>query len=137
MAHQRKGINQKAHGGRVKGFGVSAPGDAPNTGMPVSLPPTRKLAPDVISAPRKAVNAPLRSPPSAIPPGTQLLSPMAEVLRQDGDDGTLERIVREGTSVQDTNDELRVVDATPLKAAHGLRSRTANQEGGKVPNKIG
>jgi len=133
MAHSKK-----HHGGRVKGFGVSAPGDASNTGSPGPTPaPTRKIAPDMISKPRQPSSGLIGSRAVSIPPGTQAPTPMAEVLRQDGDDGTLERIIREGTAKKDFADELRTVDATPLKAAYGQRSRTANQEGGTVPTKIG
>jgi len=133
MAHSKK-----HHGGKVKGFGVSAPGDAVNNGAPGPTPaPARKIAPDVISAPRQPSPGIIGSRAVSIPPGTQAPTPMAEVLRQDGDDGTLERIIREGTAKNDFADELRTVDASPIKAAHGMRSRTANDEGGKVPNKIG
>lgn len=69
--------NKKPHGGKVKGFGLAA-GDAENTGMPVTPAPTRKIAPDVISAPRAATEghgygmSPGNNP-SVIPTGTQLL----------------------------------------------------------------
>jgi hypothetical protein len=136
MAHSKaKSINQKKHGGKVKGFGASAPGDAPNTGMPVTPAPTRRVAPDMISRPRQPTPGLIGSRLSNIPAGTQALTPMAEVLKQDGDDGTLDKIVA-GTK-QNDDDQLRTVDASPLKAAHGMRSRTAGHEGGMVPTKLG
>ncbi len=92
----RHTINQKKHkGGKIKGGNFEpAAGNSADTGTPVSLPPVKKFtAPDVISAPRQPVNAPTRTPVSVIPPGFSSLTPLGEVLKQDGDDGTLDKII--------------------------------------------
>jgi len=129
-----KNINQKKpHGGKVLGL---AAGDAPNTGSPgPTPPPTKKLAPDVISAPRAATPQGYgMSPghnPSSIPPGTQLLSPMAEVLKEGQDDGegVLDRITKEGTARRDD-----AITSQLRKIADG---NVPNHPNMKSPNKTG
>jgi hypothetical protein len=145
----RPDINHKKSGGRVKGFGNSAAGDAANNGMPVTPAPVRPVAPDVVTHPRQPIGASYgmsggSENPSSIPPGSTLQSSLATNLRASvDDDGLLDRIQRLGSSRGVINDvdlmspQTREVDATPLKASHGMRSRTANQEGGKVPTKTG
>jgi len=117
-----KRLNAKKHGGRVKGGGFdAAPGNsgpASSEMQPTPAPVKKFVAPDVISTPRKAVNAPMRSPPSVIPPGVTLLSPLSEVLKQDGDDGSLDKIIA-GTEQPD--DQLRQVSAEPYPSAGGMK----------------
>jgi hypothetical protein len=145
MAHN---INQKkAHGGRVKGFGP-ADGNGPNTGAPGPTPaPTKKVAPDVISAPRNATPEGYgMSPghnPSSIAPGEQLLSPMAEVLKEASDDGegALDRVIGEGTARRDNaiSDQLRDIAPGNVPDAHGMKRQNDMNalKGASLPTKNG
>ncbi len=127
--------NKKPHGGKVKGFGLAA-GDAENTGMPVTPAPTRKIAPDVISAPRAATEghgygmSPGNNP-SVIPTGTQLLSPMAEVLREAQDDGedVLGKIIERGVHTDD-GWQVRDLNETSVPVHPNAKRQT-------TPSKIG
>ena len=96
-------VHKQRHGGKVKGF---APGDALDTATPQPTPPpTKPLAPDVISRPRAPVGAGYGQSggaenPSSIAPGyggpqTQLGKNLEASV--DGD-GLLARIRRLGTS---------------------------------------
>jgi hypothetical protein len=110
----RHSINaKKHHGGKVK---MAAEGNLADTGTPITGAP-KYQAPDVISTPRHPFNAPpLR--PSSIPPATQLLSPMGEVLRQDGDPkGTLNAVIAGDVE----NDQLRSVSDQSLPIAGGMK----------------
>jgi hypothetical protein len=136
-------INSKKHkGGKVKGFGV-ADGNAADTGTPVTPAPTKKYtAPDVISRPRQPLNAGQGQSggaenPSSIPPGTQLLSPLAEVLKQAGDDGTLDKIVS-GENIADP--QLRELAPGNVPDAFGMKSqqkRAGTYDFDTLPSKPG
>jgi hypothetical protein len=148
MAHN---INQKKpHGGKVKGF-APADGNAPDTGMPVTPAPTKKLAPDVISAPKNpasvggyGMNASGLANPSSIPPGTRLNSKMADVLAEGQDDGegALETIVREGTSKRDDmiTGQLRKIAEGNVPTVRGMKRQTTGDnpyDFGELPKTIG
>jgi hypothetical protein len=146
--------SKKPKGNKVEGFGVSAPGDAANTGTPVTPSPTKKyIAPDLISAPRAPISGGgygqsggvgLNNP-SSIPPGTRLTSKLGEVLAEASDDGegVLEKIIAgqgHGDNEQDATADLRrKIDITPFPSVHGQTSRQANSgsPGGTIPAKIG
>jgi hypothetical protein len=108
-----------------------APGNAPNTGAPGPTPaPKKALQPnsDQITSIRKAPVAGYgqdrSQSPSSIPPGTNLLSPMAQSLKaaQDDGEGTLDKIIS-GDHAAQVRDLGRTVSDTQYPTTFGHRSR--------------
>ncbi len=142
-------VHKQHHGGKVKG---AAPGDAPNTGAPgFTPPPTKPVAPDVITHPRAPVMAGFgmsggAENPSSINPGSKLESPLASNLRASvDDDGLLDRIQRMGVGkgviadVDLQSPQTRDVSKEPYPSAHGMQRRgiDSGSPGGVVPAQTG
>jgi hypothetical protein len=141
-------IVHKHKGGKVKG---AAPGDAPNTGAPgFTPPPTKPVAPDVISRPRAPIGAGYgmsggAENPSSINAGTKLESPMASNLRASvDDDGLLDRLQRQGSTrgviadVDLQSPQTRDVSKEPYPTAHGMKpANVGGAPSGTVPSKLG
>jgi hypothetical protein len=133
MAKARSINSKKHHGGRVKGFGP-ADGNAPaSSDLQPTPAPTRKVAPDMISRPRQPSPGLIGSRLSNIPAGTQALTPMAEVLKQDGDDGTLDKIVSGETT---GDDQLRTLTPGNVPDHPGMKRQTSDNFG-SLPTKLG
>jgi hypothetical protein len=147
MAININNINRKANG--KLGFGP-AKGNAPATGMPVTPAPTKKyIAPDVVSRLRAPVNTGYgmnsgADNPSSIPAGNQLLSPLAEVLKQDTDDGehVLDKIISGGAKTDDlVTGQLRAIgdknvpDHPAMKSPNKTGSGTYDFD--SLPTKVG
>ena len=117
---------------------INAKGNAADTGTPVTPAPTKSAMPDLVSKVRApsqqgySQNGPAN--PSSIAPGTQLLSPMAQVLKEAQDDGehALDAIIAHGTRGAPTW-ETRPVSDKGYPPAHGMKSRASDDgsPGGK------
>lgn len=83
--------------------------------------------------------------PSSVTPGGSVTSPLADDLRRKSDpDGALAAVCRNGVgnvakpaaAPQIEDWQTREVPANSIQASHGMRSRTAAQEGGKIPGSV-
>jgi len=113
---------------------ASAKGNAPATGMP-KQPAPRPVAPDQISSIRKpspqgygmnggAVN------PSSIPPGANVMSPMAANLKASSEDGegVLDTIIAHGTKLDtEITSQLRKIAPNNVPDAFGMESARSRQ----------
>ncbi|HVA17446.1 MAG TPA: hypothetical protein VMV59_07000 [Candidatus Dormibacteraeota bacterium] len=130
---------------------IAARGDAPNTGAPGPTPaPVKRVvpaAPDAVSSIRHPTLAADYGQNGYVGrtstnPGERVASDLAENMRATAGDDVLDNIIARGTARADAEFELqspqtRTVDASPITPAFGMRSRTAGQEGGKVPASLG
>jgi len=131
---------------KVKPAHDLAKGDGPNTASPGPTPaPTRPIAPDVISAPRKATAAGYGmnsdNGPVSLAPGTTRQSPLADNLRASvDDDGVLDRVQREGTARQDdsvTGQLRKIADGNVPNHPHMKPANSGGAPCGTIPAKIG
>jgi hypothetical protein len=112
-----------------------AKGNAPATGM------QKTPAPDAVSAPRSGggqgygANGPVGNSPS-VAPGKSVISPLGANLKSSvDDDGVLDRIVREGTKLDDSiTGQLRKIAPGNVPTAHGMKGA---DNSARVPGKIG
>ena len=118
---------RQADGSGNKKVQTTATGNAADTGTPVSLPPTRRAAPDEVSS----VRAPSRagygmngfSGASSTPPGVLTRSPLGDNLVDSVNDPALDAILKSGTAngrVETGAPQTRDVGKSTVPDAQGM-----------------
>jgi len=113
---------------------TTATGNAKDTGTPVSLPPTRRAAPDEVTS----VRAPSRAGygmnnypgASSTPPGVLTRSPLADNLVDSVTDPALDQILKSGTAsgkVEIGAPQTRTIPPGNVPDAFGMESNRSRQ----------
>ena len=122
----------------------AAKGNAPATGMPKSVAPTRQAPPDAVTTIRNPTkqsygeNGPLNNA-SRTNPGQMVESDLARNLRESSDDGegALDTIVKQGIH-NDLSWQTREIAAKNVPTHPAMRPANAGgAPAGKVPSKLG